>query len=181
MSCDVGWRGNSDPMLLWLWHRLATIALIWPLAWELPYVTGAALKRKKKKVIGFWQNVSHLIIVSPLSCFPITNILLHFRSIITNSPLLGFLSLSLIPMQNLSPLYPSDTNIFTIQESLSPILLHPTLILSVTLHGFLFLRMEGKFLSFTFTALHLFSPSLFVLNMTLYVSTSPWFLSTSHH
>ena len=70
-------------------------------------------KRKKKKVIGFWQNVSHLIIVSPLSCFPITNILLHFRSIITNSPLLGFLSLSLIRMQNLSPLYPSDTNIFT--------------------------------------------------------------------
>ena len=70
-------------------------------------------KKKKKKVNGFWKNVSHLIIVSPLSCFPITNILLHFRSIITNSPLLGFLSLSLIRMQNLSPLYPSDTNIFT--------------------------------------------------------------------
>ena len=36
-------------MLLWLCHRLAAIALIWPLAWELPYATGLALKRKKEK------------------------------------------------------------------------------------------------------------------------------------
>ena len=31
---------------LWLWCRLAVAALIWPLAWELPYATGAALKEK---------------------------------------------------------------------------------------------------------------------------------------
>ena len=31
-----------------LWCRLAAAALIWPLAWELPYATGVALKRKKK-------------------------------------------------------------------------------------------------------------------------------------
>jgi len=33
--------------LLWLW--LATVALIKPLAWESPYVAGAALKKRKKK------------------------------------------------------------------------------------------------------------------------------------
>ena len=32
---------------LWLWYRLAAAALIHPLAWELPYATGAALKEKK--------------------------------------------------------------------------------------------------------------------------------------
>ena len=35
-------------MLSWLWLRLAAAALIQPLAWELPYVTGAAIQRKKK-------------------------------------------------------------------------------------------------------------------------------------
>ena len=36
MSCGVGHRHGLDPTLLWLWHRLAAIAPIWPLAWELP-------------------------------------------------------------------------------------------------------------------------------------------------
>ena len=36
----------KDPMLLWLWHRLADVALIQPLAWELPYAMGSALKSK---------------------------------------------------------------------------------------------------------------------------------------
>ena len=39
----------KDPALLWLWYRLAAVALIQPLAWELPYATGAALKSKKIK------------------------------------------------------------------------------------------------------------------------------------
>ena len=34
---------------LWLWHRPAAVAPIRPLAWELPYATGAALKSEKKK------------------------------------------------------------------------------------------------------------------------------------
>ena len=46
--CIVGWRCVLDPALLWWQHRLAAAALIWPLAWKLPYATGAALKRKKK-------------------------------------------------------------------------------------------------------------------------------------
>ena len=52
MSCSVGHRHGSDPTLLWLWCRPEATALIQPLAWELPYVMGAALKRQKdqKKV-----------------------------------------------------------------------------------------------------------------------------------
>ena len=51
MSCGVGHRGSSDLMWLWLWlwHTPAAIAPIKPLAWELLYTTGAALKSKKKK------------------------------------------------------------------------------------------------------------------------------------
>ena len=41
--------GGSDLALLWLWCRLAAVALIRPLAWEPPYATGVALKRPKKK------------------------------------------------------------------------------------------------------------------------------------
>ena len=47
MSCGVGQRGSSDLELLWLWP-LAT-APFWPLAWELPYAVGLALKRQKTK------------------------------------------------------------------------------------------------------------------------------------
>ena len=34
--------------MLWLWSRLAAAAPTRPLAWELPYAGGVALKRKKK-------------------------------------------------------------------------------------------------------------------------------------
>ena len=49
MSCGVGRRHGSDLVLLWLWHRLTTIALIRPLAWETSYAMGVALKKKKKE------------------------------------------------------------------------------------------------------------------------------------
>ena len=49
MSCGVGHRHGSDPVLLRLWCRLAAVAPIRPLAWEPPYAAGAALKKKKKK------------------------------------------------------------------------------------------------------------------------------------
>ena len=45
MSCGVGHRRSSDPMLLWLWSRPAATAPIGPVAWEPPYAVGAALKR----------------------------------------------------------------------------------------------------------------------------------------
>ena len=49
MSLGVGLRYGLDPELLWLWCRLAAAPLIQPLAWELPYALGAALKRQNKK------------------------------------------------------------------------------------------------------------------------------------
>ena len=49
MSCGVGRRRGSDPVLLWFWRRLETTVMIQPLAWGPPYVSGVALKRQKKK------------------------------------------------------------------------------------------------------------------------------------
>ena len=49
MSCGVGHRLGLDPLVLWLWCRPAAVAPIPPLAWELPYAMGMALKRQKKK------------------------------------------------------------------------------------------------------------------------------------
>ena len=37
----------KDPVLPWLWYRLAAVALIGPLAWEPPYAKSVALKSKK--------------------------------------------------------------------------------------------------------------------------------------
>ena len=45
MSCGVGRRRSSDPVLLWC--RPAATAPIGPLAWEPPYAAGVVLKRKK--------------------------------------------------------------------------------------------------------------------------------------
>ena len=36
--------------MLWLWHRPAAAALIQPIAWELPYASGVALKKINKKI-----------------------------------------------------------------------------------------------------------------------------------
>ena len=56
----MGRRHGSDPVLLWLWHRLAAIAPIGPLAWEPPYAMGEALKRKKKLCIYIkMRQVTH--------------------------------------------------------------------------------------------------------------------------
>ena len=41
--CELWYR------LLWLWCRLAATALIRPLAWDLPYAVGVALKSQKKE------------------------------------------------------------------------------------------------------------------------------------
>ena len=49
MSCGIGHRHGSDPVLLWLWYRLATVAQIQPLAWGPLYAMGVTLKEKKLK------------------------------------------------------------------------------------------------------------------------------------
>ena len=43
LLCAVGHRHGSDLILLWLWHRLAAVVLIRPLAWEPRYAVGMAL------------------------------------------------------------------------------------------------------------------------------------------
>ena len=58
MSCGVGRRRSSDPvlLLLWLWCRLAATAPIRPPSLEPPYARGAALgkaKKKRKKLQGW--------------------------------------------------------------------------------------------------------------------------------
>ena len=58
VSCSVGLRCGLDHALLWLWCRLAAVALIRPLAWELPYATGTALKRRRKKKIYIYICIS---------------------------------------------------------------------------------------------------------------------------
>ena len=54
MSCGVGHRQGSDPVLLCLCNRLAAIALIQPLTLESPYAMGAALKGQKGKKKGLY-------------------------------------------------------------------------------------------------------------------------------
>ena len=47
MRSGVGRRRGLDPVLLWLWCRLAAVAPIGPLAWEPPYAAGTALEKIK--------------------------------------------------------------------------------------------------------------------------------------
>ena len=51
MSCGVGLRCVSHLALLWLWHRPTATAPILPLAQELTYAVGVALKGKKRRCI----------------------------------------------------------------------------------------------------------------------------------
>ena len=48
MSCGVGRRRGSDPVLLWLRRRPVATAPIRPLAWQPPYAVGAAQENGKK-------------------------------------------------------------------------------------------------------------------------------------
>ena len=48
VSCGTGHRPGLDPVLLWLWHRLAAVPPIQPLAWGLPCAMGVALKSNKQ-------------------------------------------------------------------------------------------------------------------------------------
>ena len=57
MSCGVVRKRGSDPVLLWLWCRLAATALIRPLAWELPYAVGGAQEMAKRQKKG--RNILH--------------------------------------------------------------------------------------------------------------------------
>ena len=56
MSYGVDCRCGSDARLLWLWCRLTAAAPIQPTAQELPYATGAALKRDTKTNKNLYPN-----------------------------------------------------------------------------------------------------------------------------
>ena len=49
MSCGVGRRRGSDPVLLWLWYRLVATAPIGPFTWDPPHATGVALEKAKRQ------------------------------------------------------------------------------------------------------------------------------------
>ena len=53
--------GGLDPVLLWLWLGLAAVAPVGPLAWELPYAMGVALKKKKKPIPNYCRPSVHRI------------------------------------------------------------------------------------------------------------------------
>ena len=49
MSCGISRRHRWHKALLCLCHKPAAVALIGPLAWELPHAAGVALRSKKRK------------------------------------------------------------------------------------------------------------------------------------
>ena len=59
----------KDLALLWLWCRLAAVALIESLAWELPYATGVVPKKQKKKKknlkMRHYNNATTVLELSP--------------------------------------------------------------------------------------------------------------------
>ena len=61
MSCDIGRRHSLDPALHWLWCRLAAVAPIKALAWELPL----SLFVKKYSLSGSSQH--GLAVMNPTS------------------------------------------------------------------------------------------------------------------
>ena len=69
LSCGIDRRQGSDLALLWVWCRLAAIALIRLLPWELPYATGMALKSRKKNYIKAFSSTSpqHTVSLAPHS------------------------------------------------------------------------------------------------------------------
>ena len=77
VNCGVGHRHGSDFALLWLWRRLAAVAPIWPLAWELPYATSVALKKQKNKQANKQtKNTSGLSFIQNLVLLPAGYIIL---------------------------------------------------------------------------------------------------------
>ena len=76
MSCGAGGKHGLDVVLLWLWCRLTAVAPLRPLAWELPYAQGWAIKRKKQtnkqknKPVAFYSKQSYSLMafhIQPLS------------------------------------------------------------------------------------------------------------------
>ena len=63
VSCGVGRRHSLDLVLLWVWYRPAAVALIRPLAWELPK------KRKEKKKLYIYIYIHICLLAVGSYCF----------------------------------------------------------------------------------------------------------------
>ena len=57
--------------MLWLWCRPAAVAPIGPLAWEPPYASGAALKRKKQSTTNSTNIINIILNRTRLNGFPL--------------------------------------------------------------------------------------------------------------
>ena len=60
----------KDPLLLWLWCRPASAALILPLVWELPYAMGTAPKGEKNVYVRA-QNQDGRVVRCGTQLFPL--------------------------------------------------------------------------------------------------------------
>ena len=75
LCCELqcGSQTQLDLALLWLWNRLEVAVLIWPLAWELPYAAGVALKRKNIYIITYYIllyiHIHHYICILHITIF----------------------------------------------------------------------------------------------------------------
>ena len=88
MSCGIGHRCNWDLALLWLLCRPSATALIWPLAWEPPYATCAALKRPKKKKKSSQQPNQDALLYPPMISYAFSN-----KKVLVQDPLLLMLDI----------------------------------------------------------------------------------------
>ena len=61
-----------DPVLLWLWFRPEATAGIRSLAQELPHAMGAALKRKRKYVLG--ENIRKVSVATKEFCLTLSHV-----------------------------------------------------------------------------------------------------------
>ena len=89
LSCGVGCRCGSDLALLWLWYRLAAVAPIQSLAWELSYALGAALKRQKKIKKNFFFIMVYFQCCTNFCRVTQSYMYLHFLSCIIFHPVLS--------------------------------------------------------------------------------------------
>ena len=78
MSCGVARRGGLDLVSLWLWRRLAAIALMRPLAWEPPYAVSVALK---KQIQTNKQTNIIVVIISQIYTFSKHQIIVLFTAL----------------------------------------------------------------------------------------------------
>ena len=81
MSCSVGCRCGSDPMLLWLWCGLEAVAPIWPLTWELPYAANAVVRKTRKRNVSYQCKPRTLILLLLLFWFFVCVLLFKAESV----------------------------------------------------------------------------------------------------